>query len=205
MPQTHKVNVVNRRAALHNINILCPPLAIILNNTYNAPIRLIITGDGEIMSTEGTTQGDTLAMSMYALATTPLIDTLRDNCQDIHQVWYADDATCASTCLNLKHGWDELSKVGPLYGYHPNPTKTCLIVKPEFHTLAKMFKDTNIQISTDGYRHLGAVIGSGNFTEKYVNGKVNTWITELKKLSLTAITHPHAAYAAFIHGMSNQW
>ena len=40
-------------------------------NTYRAPIRLFITGSGEIASTEGTTQGDPLAIAMYALAITP--------------------------------------------------------------------------------------------------------------------------------------
>ena len=56
-------NQVNRQSALHNISILCPSFATILQNTYGVPIRLFITGEGEIASTEGTTQGDTLACS----------------------------------------------------------------------------------------------------------------------------------------------
>ena len=69
-------NQVNRQCALHNISILCPSFATILKNTYGVPIRLFITGEGEIASTEGTTQGDPLAMAMYALAVTPLIRSL---------------------------------------------------------------------------------------------------------------------------------
>ena len=61
-------NTINRQAALHNIKSICPPLYQILVNTYRAPIRCIICGDGEITSSEGTTQGDPLAMAMYALA-----------------------------------------------------------------------------------------------------------------------------------------
>ena len=58
-------NTLNRRAALHNISILCPPLSPILINTYRAPVRMIVVGSGEIASTEGTTQGDPLAMAIY--------------------------------------------------------------------------------------------------------------------------------------------
>ena len=86
-------NALNRKAALHNISIICPSLAQTLINTYRAPVRLFITGSCEIASTEGTTQGDPLAMGMYALAITPLIDRLRASCPEVHQAWYADDAT----------------------------------------------------------------------------------------------------------------
>ena len=37
---------------------------------------VFITGEGELSSTEGTTQGDALAMATYALAVTPLIQVL---------------------------------------------------------------------------------------------------------------------------------
>ena len=60
-------NQVNRQCALHNISILCPSFATILKNTYEVPIRSFITGEGEIPSTEGTTQGDPLAMAICML------------------------------------------------------------------------------------------------------------------------------------------
>ena len=65
------------------------------------PIRLFITGEGEIASTEGTTQGDPLAMAMYALAVTPLIRSLRQSQPDVSQVWYADDATAGGKLVSL--------------------------------------------------------------------------------------------------------
>ena len=70
-------NAVNRQAALHNIRVICPAISTILRNTYQVPIKLFIVGEGEIDSSEGTTQGDPLAMAMYALAIRPLIDKLR--------------------------------------------------------------------------------------------------------------------------------
>ena len=55
---------LNRKAALHNVSILCPPLSPVLINTYRAPVRMIVAGSGEISFTEGTTQGDPLAMAI---------------------------------------------------------------------------------------------------------------------------------------------
>ena len=46
-------------------------------------------------------------------------------------------------------------------------------------------------------------------TEKYVNGfltgKVDQWSKELKMLSVVAASQPHAAFAAFTHGMTRKW
>ena len=44
-----------------------------------------------LLSEEGTTQGDPLAMPMYALGVVPLVNTLSDDF--VKQVWDADDAT----------------------------------------------------------------------------------------------------------------
>ena len=83
---TNAFNVINRRAALHNIRILCQSISTVLNNTYCAPVRLFVMGEGEIESTEGTTQGDPLAMVMYALASTPLIRRFKEMKSDVKQV-----------------------------------------------------------------------------------------------------------------------
>ncbi|XP_032218340.2 uncharacterized protein LOC116601539 [Nematostella vectensis] len=70
-------NSVNRAAALHNIRVLCPTLAPFVINTYRLPARLFVAGGKELVSAEGTTQGDPLAMSMYALGLQPLISRLQ--------------------------------------------------------------------------------------------------------------------------------
>jgi len=123
-------NQINHQSTLHNISILCPSFATILKNTYGIPIRLFITGEGEITSTEGTTQGDPLAMTMYALAITPLIRSLWQSQPDVSQVWYADDPTAGGHLVPLLHWWKHLLTYGPMFGYFSNATKTCLIMKP---------------------------------------------------------------------------
>ena len=56
-------NSLNRNAALHNIQILCPQFSTILINTYRLPMRMIVSGSKDIVSNEGIIQGDNLAMS----------------------------------------------------------------------------------------------------------------------------------------------
>ena len=65
-------NSLNREAALQNVRVLCLFITPMLTNTYRNPARLFIEGEN-ITSCEATTQGDPLAMAMYALATLLLI------------------------------------------------------------------------------------------------------------------------------------
>ena len=80
-------NCLNRQAALHNIQIICPSIANYLLNTYRAPAKLYISGGKTIESREGTTQGDPLAMPWYSLCTTVIINSLRISIPEVKQVW----------------------------------------------------------------------------------------------------------------------
>ena len=122
-------NLLNRQAALHNIRYLCPSIATVIINTYHEPTDLFVDGNS-ILSQEGTTQGDPLAMPMYALAILPLI---RHNADNVQQVWFADDATATGSLCTW---WDNLVTLGPSYGYFVNAVKTWLITKEETHIRA---------------------------------------------------------------------
>ena len=85
---------------------------------------------------------------------------------------YADDFSAGSSIKNLKHWWEVLCKLGPKFGYFPEAKKCWLIVKPDAYDNAKStFKDTNIKITIEGKRHLGAVVGSSTFKKSICNGK----------------------------------
>lgn len=204
---TNAFNTLNRKAALHNIGIICPAISTVLNNTYSKPVRLFVTGGDEILSSEGTTQGDPLAMAMYALAITPLINSLsHETSSDVKQVWFADDSTSAGKLHALRGWWQHLTTVGPEYGYYPNPAKTTLVVKPEYiHLATALFENTGIRITTAGHNILGAAIGTSNFVQEYVAGKVEMWKEEINVLAKIAEIYPHAAYAAFIHSIKGKW
>ena len=125
-------------------------------NTYRDNVRLFIGGD-ILLSQEGITQGDPLAMAiaMHAVAINPLSRCLEDD--ETKQAWFADDATAGGSLTGLKRWWDRIAERGPAYGYHPNPTKTSLVVKEEnVETAKEVFQGTGISITGDGKRHLGA-------------------------------------------------
>ena len=53
-----------------------------------------------------------------------------------------------------------------------------------------MFKDTAVNITIQGQKHLGAVIGSRKYLEEYVSEKVTNWVSEVTKLaSLLSLNH----------------
>jgi len=144
---TNAFNSINRAACLHNIPRICPAAGRVFMNTYSSEVSLYIDGGRRIMSTEGTCQGDPLAMAFYALATVPLVQKLASKCPDARQTWYADDDAAAATVASLHKYWESMESDGPRYGYYPNASKTILLVKPSAEEEARrLFGATNIQI-----------------------------------------------------------
>ena len=92
---------------------------------------IYIAGEGESESSEGTTQGDPLAMAMCALAIKPLNDRLRNSEPNARQVWFADDVTAAGRLATLHKWWQLVTTIGPEFRYNPNASKTHLVVKPK--------------------------------------------------------------------------
>ena len=83
-----------------------------------------------------------------------LINALSDD--HIKQVWYADDATACGRLMDVCRWWDRLVSIGPDFGYFPNPSKTCLIVKDCFYDSAvSIFQDSGVCVTAEGKRHLG--------------------------------------------------
>ena len=70
---------------------------------------------------------------------------------------------------------------------------------------AEIFHNTKVQITPKAQRHLGAAISTPSFAEEYVALKVEKWSAEISALSSLAWSQPHAAYVAFVHGISAKW
>ena len=122
-------NALNRSAALHNIRVLCPLIETYAISTYRQPARLFVLGGQELRSAESTTQGDPLAISMYAISLQLLITRLQLS-SATKECWFADDATGSGSLDNVKKWWDDLSESDPALGYLPNAKKCWLSTKP---------------------------------------------------------------------------
>ena len=202
-------NSLHREKALDTVATRCPAFHQYLSNTYQAPTHQFITGSSEgdfIMSEEGCTQGDNCAMAFYSIATSPIIQELHEKC-DASQVWYADDSTGGGTLDELRDWWVQLCESGPKYGYHPNPSKTILIVKDpaDLSRAQDMFGPLGVIVTGEGQRHLGAVVGTEEFRKSYIKGKVAKWVEDIEQLSDLAVEEPQSAYSAFTKGILHRW
>ena len=104
---TNAFNSLNRKATLHNIKVSCPSLAQYVENTYKDPTHLYIATrsrrqNDNIQAEEGTTQGDPIAMAMYALGLAALLNEIKYETTEIKHVAYADDLTGAGKIEKLK-------------------------------------------------------------------------------------------------------
>ena len=87
-----------------------------------------------------------------------------------------------------------------------NGSKSWLIVKSDvLADEAKRVFGDEVNVTTEGQRHLGAVIGSQEFKDQYCREKVFGWKGELEALSEIARSQPHAAYTVFTKGYKSKF
>ena len=78
-------------------------------------------------------------------------------------------------------------------------------IRHTYDSAVSIFRDSGVCITVEGKRHLGAALGTPSFIASFVNEKVSLWKKELALLSDISVTQPHAAYAAFVHGVVSKW
>ena len=125
---------------------------------------------------------------------------------DVNQIWHADDAAGAGRIIRL-HKWsDQLNSLGPKFGYFTNACKTWLVTKENcLSTAVEAFADTDVKVTSTGRPYLGAALGTEEYIQEFVTNKVQQWTGELEQLATISHSQPHAAHAAFTHGMTSKW
>ena len=94
--------------------------------------------------------------------------------------------------------------LSPDFGYFPNAKKCWIISKKDKEESVKqVFKDTAVNVTVQGQKHLGAVIGSREYLVEYVSEKVTNWVGEVTKLAEFALSQP--CYAAYTFDLKHRW
>ena len=60
-------------------------------------------------------------------------------------------------------------------------------------------------MTVEGQKHLGAVIGSRDYLQDYVNEEVTSWVNEVAQLAEFAWARPQTSYAAYTLGLKHRW
>ena len=192
-------NSVNRVTALWNVWSQC---SCFLFNTYQAFSSLLVQGSDEpVFSQECVTQGDPLAMFLYALAVLPLIQSLSDR-----SCWFLMTLPVAMATLSeLREWFYKLREKGPAFGYFPVPAKSVLVVEDQFkEEVWILFGELEVMI-VSGHRFLGGYIGDTSDCEAYAKEKVQSWVHGVEQLSKAAESQPQAAFAALSKSVQCEW
>ena len=120
---------------LCTVRHLWPSRSRFVFNCYRHWSSLVLqNGNGTasfLHSIEGMTQGGPFAMIVYEIGILTFIKNIKQDIPDVTQPWYADNSGALGTVARFKTCFDSLTGQGPGQGYHPRPSKSVLIARPE--------------------------------------------------------------------------
>ena len=138
-------------------------------------LRLVCRREGEdaliLLSREGVAQGNPLSMAIYGIALLPLGEQLREEFPTVLQPWYADDCAMMGSAEDVAACLLVIQKVGPMFGYHPEPEKSWGIcpLATEAEGKATMAA-AGLQINwCRGLRYVGGYVGSIVMCDEWID------------------------------------
>jgi hypothetical protein len=206
-------NEINRINMLWTIRHEWPAGARFAYNCYSHHSLLIVRNPGGIaifiFSKEGVTQGDPIAMFCYGIGILPMIRQLKTKYPELRQPWYADDAGALGSFDDIIRMFTELMKIGPDFGYFPNPSKSILITPTSKLDYAEQHFNHTYDLGVSvcsGHRYLGGFIGDTASRDDYISSKISSWTQTVKQLSMVALEkYSHSAYTGYTKSLQHQW
>ena len=107
-------------------------------------------------------------MIVYGIGILALVKNLKREIPDVTQPWYADAAGYLGTFERLETYFDSLTRQGPVWGYHPEPTKSVLLVLPENLEAGIFFRERHGFRVCMGARYLGGYIGDDKSKQNWL-------------------------------------
>ena len=130
---------------------------------------------GILHSIEGVTQGYPITMIAYRIGIILLIKNIKREVPDVTHPWYSYNSGSLGTFARLETYFDSLTCQGPGQGYHPEPTKSVLVVRPENPKALKVFGACHRFRMCMGEHYLGVCIGDNESKHNWLIEHTLTW------------------------------
>lgn len=198
-----------RKAIMWTIRHLWPSGSRFSFNCYRHSPILIIRRPGKgayfILSDEGVTQGDLLAMLLFGALLVPMAKAVHIAFPQLLQTWYADDGALAGSTRSFPDAVHLIQKIGPKRGYNLNLSKCVVTCRPKHQERAQaVLSEFGFQYR-DGARFLRGFIGCGVARKEWLAPQIEHWTRSVEKLAKVSKRYPQAAYAGLTKSLQAEW
>ena len=114
-------------------------------------------------------------MIAYRIRILPLINNLKQEIPDFTQPWYADKYGALCTFARLETYFYSLTRQVLGRGYHPDPTKSVLILCPENIEVREVFGAQHGFRVCTGAHDLGGYIGDNKSKRDWLRERTLMW------------------------------
>ncbi|KAL7546220.1 hypothetical protein ACHAWF_009556, partial [Thalassiosira exigua] len=101
----------------------------------------------------------------------------------------------------------ELIRVGPMFGYYPEPNKSWVVCSLGSEANAKeAFEVEGLQVRhCRGDRYIRGFVGSAAMRDCWIEPKVEKWMAGVEALANIALQYPQSAYKGFADSLQAEW
>ena len=154
---------------------------------------LLFFGNFSISSEAGVQQGDPLGPFLFCLVLQKLIAKISSQVPNLRlNSWYMDDGSFFGNSRDVLKAWNIVKNEGPSLGLFPNISK-CELISPSCSTSAFDDFDPEFKKEVMDMEILGSPIGSKDFSEKWMQEKINKKLPILLG-KLTILDNPQVSY-----------
>jgi len=148
-------------------------------------------------------------MKIYGGVLVPMVRQLKECYSPVVQPWYAGDAGSTSHFDAIEAFFKDLVKIGPDFGYFPEPSKSILLIVRSRNLLAaRVFfnaqRRRGFQITT-GHRYLGGFIGEVEKRDEWLSSRLLDFEHGIRELASAAKNYSQTAYAGLQKSLQHEW
>jgi hypothetical protein len=202
-------NELGRKSMLNTVRHRWASGARFAFNCYRHSAQLVCRRRGDtgeiLLSMEGVTQGDPLAMILYGIALTPLAEGLRRDVPGCLQPWYADDAAASGKVSDVARVMELLMERGPHRGYFLEVSKSIVVCQATEREAVEEALSAFQFDYRDGTRYVGGFVGSDEARQAWLMPQIQRWVRGVTKLATIAKRYPQSAYAGLTKSLQSEW